>query len=627
MPQVGQIIPDHLYPHNKVVINDNTVYTPEVTANSDDSNKFLFVFASPKGRDNKVITIDGGLEQFLDEFGQGPFSTYGQPYLNAYLAFSTGDIVGHCLRVSSPSAAYAASNLVALYKVDVDPETSAKTMIVKFKTRTGTELTDLDLLEENYTAPTGVIESEEDPDNGYSEVKILSVAALGKGTYGNKLSYGISNNIGSDKENDYKNYIFNIYENETYLKNIGSYPVCFNDEAIIGDTSLFADGIVNDPDTGSKKLKIVTHLDGLQTLYKVFKETNPDTTLTFDDFDPFLGINKYTKQAIVGYEVDTMSGDAIIVNATGGIELTSGNDGTFAPDTEPLFREVDLNDAYQKAWSGQIDENIASKNRFPVTMILDANYPEESKKAMIALRKRRGDCALVLDCGLNIKTKVSPLTYVSNTLESHSTSWSETIEAYCGVMRDPYSKKLVTVTSTASLALSLPKSFTMNGGHHVPFAGNTMGVLEGFVKNSIYPVYDDSIDEDVMDELADARINFAKINAKQEVVRATQTTRQIKSSKLSEMNNALITLDVKRDCERLCATYQYNFAEAGDIIRFNRDAEDILNKYSGTQLRSIAASFNVNDYEAERGILHLYVGFVHKNLVKTTIIEIDVNNS
>jgi hypothetical protein len=33
----------------------------------------------------------------------------------------------------------------------------------------------------------------------------------------------------------------------------------------------------------------------------------------------------------------------------------------------------------------------------------------------------------------------------------------------------------------------------------------------------------------------------------------------------------------------------------------------------------------MNDWESERGILHLYVEFVHKNIIKRAIVEIDVN--
>ena len=108
----------------------------------------LFVFASPMGEDRKVITITDGIREFVSRFGQGPFSLYGQPYLNAYAAFSTGNIVGHCLRVTADNANFSYSVLVALYKIDEQNK-----MTVKLKTRTASApLTSLDELDELYTS-------------------------------------------------------------------------------------------------------------------------------------------------------------------------------------------------------------------------------------------------------------------------------------------------------------------------------------------------------------------------------------------------------------------------------------------------------------------------------------------
>jgi hypothetical protein len=623
MPQSSQIIPSHLFPHEKVVVNDNTTYTQVVSEESNDSVKMLFVFASPKGKDNRVITIDGGFSQFLNEFGQGAFSLYGQPYLNAYNAFSTGNIVGHCMRVTADNATYAYSNLVALYKVD-----EAGKMTVKFKTKAATtDLTSLDAIEDLYTAPTGVITGEDNPDAGYTEVKLLTVASLGKGAYGKKLLYSISTNTGSDKENAYKNYIFNVYENFTSLLQKESYAICFNEDAIVDNESIFTDGVINDPDNGSSRIKVVTNVEGFAQLFNAYKDANPDTVLTLETFDALLGINKYSKEAITNYEVDTTSADVVVVNSLSGIALEGGSDGDFGESVDPEVRKAALEAAYLKAYSGETDPLIASKNKYPTNLILDANFPIETKQAILALTEKRGDCMCVVDCGTAIKTKIAPVTYVKNNLAGYATHRNQMVDAIVGKVRDPYSKKIVTVTNTLLLASEYPTHWVEHNGKHVPYAGNTYGVIDGFLKESIYPVYDEDIDADLMDELCEERINFARINARQEVIRATQTTRQTSSSALSEANNVFILLDIKRDCEKLCATYHYNFSEASDIARFNKDVETVLSDYANSQVRKIEASFDKNDWEAARGILHLYVGFEHKDLVKTTIIEIDVNRA
>jgi hypothetical protein len=321
-----------------------------------------------------------------------------------------------------------------------------------------------------------------------------------------------------------------------------------------------------------------------------------------------------------------MSDGVVVLNATGGIALEGGDDGDLADSADAATRKAALEAAYLKAFQGEIDPMIASRNKYPCNLILDANYPVETKQAIAALVEKRTDCAGYLDCGLEIKSLRSPLTYVKNNLDSYVRNRNEEIVGICGKVRDPYSKKLCTVTVTYALAYNLPVQWAENGGKHIPYAGNAYGIIDtDFVANSIYPVYDESLNSDLMDELCEERINFAQINANQRTVIATQTTRQVASSNLSEMNNVMILLDIKRDCEKLCSTYHYNFSEAADIARFNRDAESVVSKYEAAQVRSITASFDKNDWEAERGILHLYVAMEHKDLVKSTIIEIDVN--
>lgn len=620
MPQAGQIIPTHSYPHEYVVVNDNTEYQVELPTESDDSIRLMFVFSSPKGRDNTMLTIEDGLKEFVDEFGQGPFSLYGQPYLNAYKAFSTGNIVGHCMRVMPTNASYAYLTLSALYKVDADG-----VMTIKIKKKTGDVLTDLDMIDDAYSASDEVVNNAEDPDNGFKEVKLATIAYQGRGVCGRKIQFAISSNIGSDKENAYKNYIVAVYENFTTPTLKEQFSVCFNEDALIDDTSLFADGVIGDPDTGSKLIKWHTNLEGFQELFNAYKEANPDTVLTFETFDPLLGVNKFTRKGISNLVIDTASNDAVAVNTLNGIALEGGDDGDLSDNIDSATRQATLDDLYEKAFAGELDPLIKSKNRFPTDLILDANYPVQAKVCLAALAEKRRDCGIVLDCGTGIKTKNAPLTYVKNNLDSYVRDRNEQIDAYCGKLRDPYSKKIVTCTGTVLLAFAYPNHWAEHGGKHVPLAGNDYGVIEGFIKNSIYPVFDEDLDDEIMDEMAAERINFARINAKQEIIRATQTTRQTISSNLSEASNCFIVNDVKRDCERMCAEYQYNFSEPEDIRRFNQDAEMILSKYEDTQLRSIEASFAKNDWEAARGILHLYIGLEHKDIIKTSIIEIDVN--
>ena len=617
MPRSGQIIPEHSYPHQMVVINDNTEYSRTLSSDSGNTN-MLFVLMSPKGIDRQMFTIRGESE-FMSKVGLGPFSTYGQPLLNAYAAAQSGAATLHILRITAPDATYANMTIVAKYKEGEDGNID-----VKFGKAVISNCINVEgsLFEDMYQAPT-------DPDEeGWTTVELFTFVCKGRGAWGNNISFRISNYAQGDKSNNYKNYVLEMYENSSIgLNKISDYIVAFNEDAIVSEVSLFAEAKVNDPDTGSDFVQLKVNTDGFKTLYDVYKAANPDVSISFDEFDPLLGLNKYTAKPIENWTIDTISEDAVSVQETTGIFLEGGDDGIFAyqSDRETAKKREELIEAaYKAAYSGETDPHIKSKRRYPTNFIMDAGFSTDLKNTIAALGTTRGDCVVILDGGTGLTTK-RDIFDIANAIDTIASNRIHTIEGYYGKIKDPYSKKLVTVTGTWWLCSAYPIHIQENEAKHVPLAGNAFGAISGFIDGSIYPVYDEDIDSEVMDELCDERINFAKVDPRQNVVRATQTTRQDKLSALSELNNVLILLDIKRDCENLVAMYEYNFSEAADLARFNRDAENLLMGYTNTQIRSIKAYFGKNAWESERGILHMYVEFVHKDLVKTTIIEIDVN--
>src|SRR5699024_9974162 len=109
-------------------------------------------------------------------------------------------------------------------------------------------------------------------------------------------------------------------------------------------------------------------------------------------------------------------------------------------------------------------------------------------------------------------------------------------------IRDPISRKIVSVTSTYWLAGAYPTNFDQNNGKHIPLAGGSYGTIEmdELVTNSIFPIHDEAIDSAIMDQLATYRVNYAQINPKSVMIRAMQSTRQDILSALSECNNMFI---------------------------------------------------------------------------------------
>ena len=635
MPVPYQIIPEHVYPHQATYINDNTEVSKTYSTSSSDVTALLCVFASPKGRDNKVLTISDGSQGFVNEYGIGPFSLYGQPLLNAYHAAMSGACVLHCMRVTPDDASYSNVTLIAKYKIEETTnsdthEVTGKTLkIMYYAKSSNTELSALSDLDACCT-----VDSTPD-EEGFTAVKLMTVGCQGKGSYGKNLRFRITSDRTSDKDNNFKNYFFGVYDNTSGMVQKEQFNVVFNSEAMYSNVSLYAEDVINDSISGSTQVKIACFDDGFKALYDAYMQVNPDCTLTCVEFDPFFGLDKNTRQALPNLTIlsDAEASPAganespIAVSSTEGVSLLGGSDGSLASSVDEETRKTTLDNLYLQAFTGTIDPHIKSKNRFPTTFIMDANYPVNVKLALANLAIKRGDCMAMLDCGTGITTKASVKAYIDENFGSSVNNRLITIEPYCMKVRDPYSYKAITVTSTYWLSGRYPTHIAEWNGKHRPLAGNTFGIIDGYIHDSVYPVFDEDLDSDVMDELAEAHVNFAKYNANQVVVRAMQDTKQYKQTNLSEQNNTLILLDIKRDCERLCAAYEYDFSEPTDIARFNADIEVVASKYREAQVRSINAYFDKSDWEAERNILHLYVEMVHKDLIRITIIEIDVNRS
>lgn len=634
-------LPQHMYMHVETQINDNSIRT--YSNSREGLVNMLFVFTSPKGIDGKVTTIANGLSEFTDTFGDGPFSVYGQPFLNAKAAASTDAAILRCIRVTAPDATYANRHIYVRYRTvpasGDGEEAKPAYMEVMFIPRSATGIKSLD--EFISKAPAAAT----DLDDGWKEMRLFSVISKGRGTYGNKFRVRLSNNYRSDKVSAYKNYYFTLFENSTPRE---QRRVCMYPDSRISGVNYYLENVINDVNTGSDSIMISVNDAALSILFNEYKtNVDPNTTLTEETFDPILGINKnlassanYSSFADVTNDV---GGDARIanynivsdaelgtveLNSILGVSLDAGSDGVFALGS--VGRDEAINAAYEAAFKGEIDRNVLSKYRCPIDVVLDANYPIKVKIAMSVLNDtRKEDHITYYDLGLDISTLSDPYS-ISEELDMYASHWTYAIDAYYGKIKDPYNLKIIEVTSTYNLARKLPAHWKKYNGKHVPYAGD-YGVIDTYLKDSIYPVYDDSIDSKYLDKLKDAHINYAQIDAKGRVLRANQDTRypeigtSLTVSNLTELNNCHIILDIKKDAEAIAAEFLYHFNEDSDLSVFNIRLETLTSKYAVAQVKKITAKPARTDEEAELGILHLYIEVVHKALVKIVQIDIDVN--
>jgi hypothetical protein len=305
---------------------------------------------------------------------------------------------------------------------------------------------------------------------------------------------------------------------------------------------------------------------------------------------------------------------------------------TWVPDIDPAIAALDY--PYP---------DILTKNKTEIDFFLDANYDFETKIAICnwVNKYRHEDFVVYLDAGTSetLVSKVDGYTWVQSFDEAtngdeYEKYWYFSIDAYYGRIKDPYNFKIVEVTSTYNLARHLVPHWAANGGKHIPYAGSLYAVIDSYLPRSVFPLMDEGLDSEHMDRFIEEHVNYAQVNSRGDVIRATQSTRYpvlgdaFTLSNLTELNNVHIVLDIKKDVEHVLELFTYQFNEQSDLKRFNTIvSSSILPKYSAAQVKSISATFNRTSEEAEYGILHLYIEVVHKNLVKIIMVDIDVNRN
>lgn len=318
-----------------------------------------------------------------------------------------------------------------------------------------------------------------------------------------------------------------------------------------------------------------------------------------------------------GLEFDDNTADLADPN---GIELVNGSDGDFNDPLSDSFNSK-ANECLIKAFSGVYDKRILSANRLPVNAFFDACYPLDVKNAMVNLTLLRNDCLCYLDCGIiNSFTDKDIAKLITEYSGFTDNKISKNIQHY--YIKEPNTMKRIPVTITYFLARAYVDHI-INYGSHVPFV-KTYARLTGHIKDSLYPtvdVYEFSLKE----QLTENRFNYFETVSDNIFQRACQNTSQPNNSDLLEENNITTLYNMKRIIEKDITNNLYNFADA-DIRKNFKDYEKAkFASWVNKDVKSFDIDFRMNEWEADRSILHCYINVTFRGLMKRAILEIDIN--
>lgn len=639
MPRENQILLNNRYPHHVVVINDNTEYddTPIPTA---PLFRSLQVIVSPRGRSNEFITIDD-VKQFEREFGKADPKYFGQPFFNVHALVKQTGVQVEVLRVSPPDASKSNAVLVAKvrptkYKPANDltgtPEVPGK-LEVRLDVDFIENLRDFDQIASIYSASNEAID--EVDGEGFVSIPLQTILSPGDGKYGNGYRFRVIKDTEMDKENSYSNYFLEVLEmGESGLRQLSLTTGTLIEESIYGGKSAYLPDILRDREGGPTVFSYVND-EGVDLLHELYQDTlGPAATIPREKFDYITMTIAGTTELAPGISV-IVDKDTLNLDSPDGIPLRGGSDGSLdlgdLSDDVLEARTRVIEDLYQAAFRGELDDRILSKRRLPIDQLFDANYPESVKNIIRELVVTRGDFYAHLDSGFQ-PSKSSAVDYA---VKIYPTGDALTgLELYHMIVRDPYRQRRMKVTGTHFLASKLP-THIINYGAHRPFAGAKYALITGHVggNNSVFPVFDDvPKDRDMLDMNFDHRGNYAEALDATRYFRGTQSTGKIGTtiyhfSDMSEQSNIYQLLNIKAELEYYALIEQrYNFTDTDSLNQYKLDMDIVLDKYRGLGNERIEVKYEMTtDYEKIRSIVHCYVEIVFKGIGKRQIIEIDIN--
>lgn len=335
------------------------------------------------------------------------------------------------------------------------------------------------------------------------------------------------------------------------------------------------------------------------------EQLTDDIDITADDYNP----------------LDYTSTETVDLSTVNGIGLGNGSEGYFDQPREGKSREDEINECYIKAFNGTYDKRILSPNRLSVTAFWDANYDFSVKEVIRQLAIARNDCRAYFDVGIINSLSDGVLNNII-TKYSGFNDFGQSIDIHNYAIRDPFTKKRVTVTISYFLSNQFIDHVTRYG-IHIPFV-KEFATLSGHVKDSMQPVVEEW-EVDTMEKLNNARLNYFTCIDENTFRRSTQNTRLAEETDLLEENNAVIYYELKRRITRDADTQLYNFADARLRQEFVEVERAKYASWIGTELESFDIDFAESEYEFNHKILHLYVSVVFRGLTKIVLIEIDIN--
>lgn len=292
----------------------------------------------------------------------------------------------------------------------------------------------------------------------------------------------------------------------------------------------------------------------------------------------------------------------------------NGSDGDL-DDSNTTLMNTTQQRLIAQGYQGLIDSNVTNRKVTPFQFILDANYSVDVKNAIVTLvRDIRKDIFFYADSGFQASPE-DALTWRSSSFNVSSQFLGIYTQDF--VVYDQFNGKDIKVTPTYFLATKIPSNASQYGLQY-PIAGNRRGTIDGYKAISYVP------NETYKELFYNRQLNYTESDPKRTRF-GSQLTADMKRTPLSDINNVLTALDIKRNVEDMAEDYQFEFDDDETIRTFQYNLNDYLGKYiTNRSCDTISATVYASDYDKQQHILRVVITVKFRNVIERIVISIDV---
>lgn len=560
-----------MYPGTIIEFDDQSQIVELPIANVQRKPLFCALFTSQKGDE------DWGLyegKDFFNMFGkQISFEQHGQPLLQTALAINAGAQV-LCKRLVADDANLANIGIIAsVSQTEVQAKNAYGELLYLDEAGEETiEQTDtpkmVSAAKITYSAATA--ENVKTPEQAYNAIRMQMgsvensyllwvITDNGRGVSQKRVR--ILPNYRLSRGTNFLLYSLSIMENGSETESFYFNPLSIiNNNVNISMQAKTA--------TSSKQVKCVEDQSAIEAFIAKIAEFSDMTVDTVKSIDMIFGFSKKGEQ-LQNIIIDD---NGLTLNNSFGQAMPSGTNGAFGD--RPIAEECKEEYIKQakEALDGTYDTVIFNLDQYKIDAFIDANYPDEIKKAIETLVAFREDCMFFRDIGLGNNTLDDILFAAYDALDS------KFVSVYCPTydVIDPYSKKQITVTIGYSLAKLLTDQF--NNGRNLPIAGIKFNMI---IKDAIYGTlnFAPTVCPDPIGNqktvLEEARINFASY-IDGDLVIETLYTNQSAYTQFSFANNVLGIQEVVKAIRTRCPAIRYTFIDGKDLEKYKAEIEEVI---------------------------------------------------